>query len=769
MKRPILVALIGYIIGIIWELYLKINIAPIFITIIMINKKNYKIVVIILISIIVSNMQIKMLNKKYEELYLNLAENETLIGIVENIGKSSGFNNTYTIRSIESNKYSRTKLLLKTNKILEYGDKVEVKGIYEKAEVQRNYKGFDYSQYLKTKGIYGILNGKDVKVISKDNENNIEKIVYEVNKKTKENIRKLFDEKKANLLIGILLGDNKELDDNIIENFKNSGVYHILAISGTHISYIIFFLELVINQLSIDKRIRKILLIIGIIFFTLLTDSGVSVIRASIMAIMGIVANISYRKNDNINNIAISMLIFLIINPFVILDISFQLSYGGVIGIILLEKRYEKFFKRLIHIEKLNKAICTILSAQTIIINILIVNYHTVSLTFLISNLFIGIIIGPIIIIGFIIIIISFISLKLAGIVAWMENILINILVTIAKFFGTMKLSKIYVITPSIIFIVSYYILILKLSVFKDKKYMKLQQTLIKHKKMIVISIIIIIIAKCIFNFQCLRVYFIDVGQGDSTLIVTPSNKKMLIDTGGSTKENSYDVGEQIVLPYLLNRRIKKLDYVMISHFDSDHCEALLTIMDGIKIKNLIISKQIESTNLFEQIIRKAREKNINIIMAKKGMVIKIDNLVKLNILYPNEELVFDDINNNSIVAKLKYKDFSILFTGDIEEKAERRIIEMYQGTDILKSTVLKVAHHGSNTSTSEKFLNVVLPKIAIIGVGKNNKFGHPSNVTLEKLNKIETRIYRTDADGEIIIKYNKNKLEINKKINVTN
>ncbi len=768
MKRPILVALIGYIIGIIWELYLKINIAPIFITIIMINKKNYKIVVIILISIIVSNTQIKILNKKYEELYLNLEENKALIGIVEGLEKSNEFNNTYTIKIIESNKYNKTKLLLKTNKILEYGDKIEVKGTYEKADVQRNYKGFDYSQYLKTKGIYGILNSKNIKIISKYNENNIEKIVYEVNKEAKQNIKRIFNKEKSNILIGILLGDNKEVDNNIIENFKNSGVYHILAISGTHISYIIIILELMINQLSIDKRIRKILLIIGIIFFTLVTNSGISIIRASIMAIMGIVANILYRKSDNINNIAISMLILLFINPFTLLDISFQLSYGGVIGIILLEKRYEEFFKRLIHIEKLNKAISTILSAQTMIINILIVNYHTVSLTFLISNLLIGIIIGPIIMIGFVIIITSFISLKLAFIIAYIENILINILVIIAKFFGTMNISKIYVITQSIVWIISYYILILKLTIFKNKRYIK-WSTLMRYKRIIIVNVITIIIVKRMYNLQRLKVYFIDVGQGDSTLIVTPSNKKMLIDTGGSTKENSYDVGEKIVLPYLLNRRIKKLDYVMISHFDSDHCEALLTIMDGIKIENMIISKQIEKTNLFEQIMMKARKKNINIIIAKRGMTIEIDNFVRVNILYPDEKLMFDDINNNSIVAKLEYRKFSILFTGDIEEKAEKKIVEMYQETDILKSTILKVAHHGSNTSTSEEFLNAVLPKIAIIGVGKNNKFGHPANITLERLKKIKTYIYRTDKNGEIKIEHSRSRIKINKKINVTN
>ena len=214
MKRPILVALIGYIIGIIWELYFKINIAPIFIIIILINKKNYKMLIIILTSIVVSNIQIKTINKKYEEAYLSFTENETLTGIVESLEKSNEFNNTYIIKITRPTKYTRMKLLLKTNKILEYGDKIEVKGNYEKADIQRNYKGFDYLQYLKTKKIYGILNCKDVKIISKNNKNDIESIVYGVNKKAKENIKKIFDKKTANLLIGILIGDNPTVRRN---------------------------------------------------------------------------------------------------------------------------------------------------------------------------------------------------------------------------------------------------------------------------------------------------------------------------------------------------------------------------------------------------------------------------------------------------------------------------------------------------------------------------------------------------------------------------
>ena len=135
--------------------------------------------------------------------------------------------------------------------------------------------------------------------------------------------------------------------------------------------------------------------------------------------------------------------------------------------------------------------------------------------------------------------------------------------------------------------------------------------------------------------------------------------------------------------------------------------------------------------------------------------------------MWPNEEQINDNIlNNNSIVAKINYKSFSMLFTGDIEAIAEEKILEEYKNTNILKATLLKVAHHGSKTSTTEEFLYETKPKISLIGVGKNNTFGHPNRSTIEKLEAINSRIYRTDEYGEIIIKIN-NRLKLNIKTNL--
>lgn len=156
-------------------------------------------------------------------------------------------------------------------------------------------------------------------------------------------------------------------------------------------------------------------------------------------------------------------------------------------------------------------------------------------------------------------------------------------------------------------------------------------------------------------------------------------------------------------------------------------------------MKNIIISKQSEKSKNFEKLIRIAQEKNINLIVVKQGDVIEIEKDITMRILWPNTESVTKNtLNNNSIVCKINYKDFSVLFTGDIEKKAENALINsLEKDTKILNADILKVAHHGSNTSSTEDLIRKIHPKYALIGVGENNKFGHPNNDVIKRLEKI--------------------------------
>lgn len=273
-------------------------------------------------------------------------------------------------------------------------------------------------------------------------------------------------------------------------------------------------------------------------------------------------------------------------------------------------------------------------------------------------------------------------------------------------------------------------------------------------RKLIFSTVIIIIIynnLSIVFPRNYIEISAIDVGQGDSFLIETSKNKKILIDGGGS-ETGSFDVGENTVIPYLLDKGIKKVDVVIISHTDKDHIGGLLTVIEKLKVERVIIGKQFETSENFEKLLEIVKKKNVELNIVEAGNRINIEENLYFDILWPNSEFVVNEnsLNNNSIVCKLYYGDFSMLFTGDIEEIAEKQIVSIYQKSNVLNSTVLKVAHHGSKSSSIDEFVKLVKPQIAIIGVGKDNKYNHPNDEVIDRFENFGAEIYRTDMDGEI-------------------
>lgn len=192
----------------------------------------------------------------------------------------------------------------------------------------------------------------------------------------------------------------------------------------------------------------------------------------------------------------------------------------------------------------------------------------------------------------------------------------------------------------------------------------------------------------------------------------------------------------------------------------------LLYIMQEIKVNNIIIGKQYKSSENYEEFIKIVKEKKINVKIVEGGEKVSIEDNLYFDIIWPFSDNMISDnsINNNSLVCKLNYKNYSMLFTGDIEAIAEKAILKKYsENLNILKSDILKVAHHGSKTSSITEFIEKIKSKYAIIGVGEDNKFGHPSDSTIQNLEKANIRIYRTDKMGEIEIKTNGKEIKINK------
>lgn len=753
MKRPLLIVTISYILGIIIGVYFKQSILFILLTGItgivfwkIIKKKKIVIIAICIVPCFLSCQQTNNLNNKYNKIYKLDNENIAITGIVCSQIKETDYK--YSVNIKLENKLKLTIYIDKKENVskLEYGNKISVTGTYKKPTEKRNYKGYDYMKYLKTKKICGsLMVDGEVKLVKTKKINPIFTIINKLSLIFKQNLKKLLPEQEAELEQGILLGDTSDIESDIKDDFRECNLSHMLAVSGAHLSYLVLGINTVLSKKAFGIRRRKILSIIFILIFMVIVNMSPSVVRAGISTIIAIFATLIYREQDTYTTISIALLLTLLNNPFAIFDVGLQLSYLATLSIIIFYSKFtQKQFNNKVKKYLYESAMLT-LSANILILPITIYEFNTIPINLIISNLLAGPLLGICIILGMFTVILSTVCFPISKLIAFPLQIILKILIKIIELISKIPFGNYTVKTPWFIVVFLTYAIIDTL-IYNKKKITKILT--------MVTLIIFIVMQVCAFiNIDGkLKIYFIDVGQGDSMLVKTVNGKNILIDGGGS-KNPDYDIGEKILVPYLLDRRIKTLDYVIISHFDEDHATGVAQILGKIDVSSIILTRQLEENDIYRHILSIAKEKKIKLIYVKEGDVLKIGG-IKISIIHPENKLMINNpMNNNSIVCKVEYNSFSMLLTGDIEMEAEELILRKNIN---LKADVLKVAHHGSKTSTTGEFLKAINPKVALIGVGKNNNFGHPSNEVIQRLKENGTRIYRTDENGEISITVNK-------------
>lgn len=567
--RPFCIATTGAILGIIMGLYLNsiaffVSLFILFLMFILslfLFPQYIKIIAILSICIVSFYSYVSILENNHKKVSQNYNKKELQVkAVVVSDKVAKEYKDVYEIKIKELNNSNtlkiKNKILLNIKRDkqkyieLQYGDEINFTAIYEKASIARNEGGFDYEQYLKTKKISGIftIKSSDVNINGKNKIAGIEKVIHDIKKTSIQRIKDVLPEDTANLCTGLLLGEKSELSEDIQESFRKSNLSHMLAISGAHVSYILLGLTKVLQKLKLHKRWGKILLISFLLFFMALVGFTPSVTRACIMTILQLFAGVIFRKPDTYQNLAISSFIILLANPYALLDIGFQLSFGGTIGIVIFSKRLlgvnivqqrskEKSKNKIIQtlINTVKEMCIVTLSANLLIIPIMMYHFNTFSFTFLISNLLASQILGISLIISMIFLLTIFICIPIAKILSFLLQPILQLLITIANFSSKLPFSQILVPTPKIWQIGIYY-LILYFIFCKTHVIEK------KHKKLILIFLIFLIISpyfiKLIPNNK-LVINFVDVGQGDCTLIKTPSNKVILTD-GGRKREGQF-------------------------------------------------------------------------------------------------------------------------------------------------------------------------------------------------------------------------------------
>ncbi|HZK40878.1 MAG TPA: DNA internalization-related competence protein ComEC/Rec2 [Atribacterota bacterium] len=634
-----------------------------------------------------------------------------------------------------------------------YGDVLKIKGKLEKPIGQKNFGEFDYELYLARERIFTCLNiwqEKDIQKIGEDDSSFLVTFSLSARNKIKEVTKLTLPPPYSYLLIGMLLGEKAFIPADLKEVFAEAGIMHILAVSGLHVGIIAMALLFFLSMLRLPKKPKLLILISILIMYASITGFRPSVLRATIMFILLIGGKLINRSRNLNISLFFAAFLILLSNPLILYDAGFLLSFIVTFFIINLAPILQGLFSKVVVWITNPLAVST--AAWIGIFPLSAYFFTKVSMISIVSNIFIIPLTGIAVILGFVTFFVGLISISLASMIAGINYLILNLITLIAKSFSSLPFAFIYVAQPSVIVIILYYLMVLFIIEMFCKK--TLSQKIKKKAGLIVLSLILlIIIVQVFYPVDDLKVNFINVGEGDCILIEAPGKTNILID-GGGTPLSDFDVGSKIVVPYLRRKGINEIDLLILTHPHIDHLEGVLPVLEELKVDAVLDSGLNCDLSEYEEFISVIQAKDIPYHKAKAVDNIIFNNSLEiflLNPLYDSDSYDESDFNNASIVVKLFYKDADFLFSGDIEESAEKKLL-VWQ--NILQSDILKVGHHGSSTSTTLEFLDKVNPSIAVITVGKNN-FGHPSQKIIERLEDKNIQIYRTDKDGTIVIRTN--------------
>ncbi len=639
------------------------------------------------------------------------------------------------------------------------GNHIQLTGLFMKGRNRRNPGEFDYNKYLEAKGISGILYGNSAKDLSVRNAdvNIFRNTVFKIRKCIDDEILKLHQPQTAALLRGLSLADRSKIDYDTRVEFINSGVVHILAVSGLHVGYIVLIFLILFGRLNL--YFKSLFTIAGLAAFMILTNAPASVVRATIMSAMILIAFMTNRSTNLFNSISVAALIILIIAPTELFNPGFQLSFAAVLSIAAIYPVFQSIINSL----KIKSSIVKYLflfagvsiSAQIGTLPFTLIYFGKLSLIALAANLVVIPLAGFIVGVGIFTLLLNLLFPFLAFYYAAANDILTNFLFYFVKLSGGMEYSFVRIRDFSLFNAAAFYlfmgILLYSLKTFKSKTAKWITAFLV----FINIWFFSAIDDKTLLPEKTLSVLMIDVGQGDAALIKFPNGETALIDAGETTA--SFDNGERIISPLLDYLGIGKIDYGFVSHVDADHYGGFISLINENKIKRIFKPHPDTASTKDAKFEKFLRWKNIPVDYYDKK-ILKLSNarIYFLNDIDGNIKLTSND---RSGVMKIHYGKNNFLFTGDLEHKLEPHYMENY-GT-FLNSDVLKVSHHGSKTGSSEEFVYYVKPKISLISAGIQNKFGHPSLEVLERLKSIGSKIYRTDKSGAVLLRSNGEKVSV--------
>jgi len=643
----------------------------------------------------------------------------------------------------------------KYNGKLRYGENIETMLILSFPALPRNPGEFNYRHYLQIKDIY-FQSRLPEKVIILGVKGNFVKrnLLIPVRMKILSAIDRYVSDPANSIMKAVLLGEKQDIDKSILNDFQQTGVIHVLAISGLHVGIILTIFLLLFSMLGFSYNRKVILSLILLVFYMALVDFRASVVRATLMALFYYGAQFMQRKSRPINILAAAGLLILLIDPRQLFSIGFQFSFASVFSILygyprlklLWPYNAENHHWKYQFNKWLRQPLLVSFSAVLGIAPLTWYYFGTFQLGAVIANLFIIPLFALFLSLNFIFLLLALPALPGAAGLAFMANRLMIFIIYLINKFSQLSFIQVYLYHPSVQMIILFSLLILLLYNISKKSY-------IPYIVVVILLFTYFLIRdNNLFNNDKLRITFADVGQGDGAVINMPNGENIVID--GGIRQFKKDAGKRFMLPLLHYYGVHHIKYLIGSHSHSDHIGGLIAILQNIKTDTLVLSGYAAKTKLYKQLLNTAKSKNIPLLFKHRGDQLNAGERLRIYILHPDSLHLIarsysgNEVNNSSLVIKICYGKTAFLFTGDLEQNAE---VDVMSYNSFLASNVLKVGHHGSKTSTSPSFLNMVHPRYSVVSVGKRNKFFHPSRKTIRRLRENNARPLRTDHFGALV------------------
>jgi competence protein ComEC len=642
-----------------------------------------------------------------------------------------------------------------------YGDQLQLTG---RLQTPTRSATFDYRAYLAIQGIHSTFRATENSLMARQQGAPFFQALNGIRAHAEETVRQLLPEPHASLLNGILLGLNGAIPDSVQEAFNATGTTHVLVISGANFSVLVAVVSN-LAQKRLGKRRGIWVSLIIIALYALMVGGDPPVLRAALMGGLVLIAMATRRIPHALNILAVVVVLLTAINPAQRADVGFQLSALATLGLIL----FVPFFSTITNVllaklslsdgvrqdllKVLTESLLLTLAAQLITTPLIVGTFGRLSLISLLTNVLIvpvqplimqsgaiatlaGMLFTPI---GQFFAVFPYLGLAWTlGIVEWTAGLPFASIAVGP--FGAEQVWAIYALIGFGLWLMTIPQTPIAPSPFDAPTLFGLtRRMLLMWAGLVAVAIVPWWVAHQRPDGQ-LHLYMFDVGQGDALMIVTPEGRQVVIDGGEEPTLLLREVGE--VMPFW----DRSLDLVVLTHPDQDHLGGLPELLNRYEVATILDSGNTTTTNLYQAWQNALQAEGITPLPAQAGQQIEVERGVTLEILAPRGT-PFGETNLNSVVLELRYGNFCALLTGDIEMESEQRLVTE---NALEPCQVLKIAHHGSTTSSSVDFLEKVAPTYALISAGSGNPFGHPSPQVLERLEARGVRIFRTDQQGTI-------------------